>query len=268
MAAEDDFGANLQPQGDLMKTLADPRVRNGLLSFAAQALTGSWGGPVSQFGQAMGHGLESAGNTEEIQKKHKEEQQKLAQQKDIAGEHNKTQLQIAQEHNQAMKDVATTRGTLANQRAQGPHDAALYNGIFNAALKDAMINPSIPQEDRVAYAHQQAAQAVLTHRSLGGGMSNTQTAPDGSTAQPTAKAPTGKKAAVKEPWDESKIDIEKFKTDPAYREKLSAMGYRSDVEKLMNKTGVGPLQSLLKMLRPKGATPENYTPSAGEVGQP
>lgn len=266
--ADDDLGANLQPQPDMMKVLSDPRVRNGLLSFAAQAFTGGWGGPVSQFGQAMGHGLESAGSTEEIQKKHEQQQQELEQKGTIASEHNKTQKEIAEMHNQAIKDVANIRGGFQAGK-NGPHDSALYNGVFKAALNEALLNPSIPQEDRVAYAHQQATQAVQNHRSLsGGGMSETQTGAQPTVGQPGQKTGTTPKKTTKEPWDESKIDLEKFKTDPAYREKLSSMGYRSEVEGLMNKTGVGPLQSLLRMLRPKGGVtpPGGNTAIPGETG--
>jgi hypothetical protein len=284
MAAEDDFGANLQPQQNLMSVLSDPRIRNGLLSFAAQAFTGGWGGPVSQFGQAMGHGLESAGNTEEIQKKHEQQTAEMAQRGTIASEHNKTQLQIAQEHNQMMKDVTATRGEYGLKKGQSAHDHPAYIAGYNSIDKNINYMNMDPMEKHMmamkAGQQSMAAYNAMHPESGGGSMSETQSGKT-PTAQPETKAGTTAKPTI--PWKDvtskPEFDRNKFNTDEAYREEFRKRGYGKDVDKdyrafsnTQGGIGTSLVDRFLESLRPKGGkaatAATEYTPIPGEAGQP
>jgi hypothetical protein len=275
MADDSDLGSDLQPkQAGAMQMLSDPRIRNGLLSFAAQALTGSWGSPVSQAGMALGHGLASAGDTDTEMEKHKLEQQRLKQAGDIAAEHNKTQLAVAKMHADTLKDVTKTK--TENKAAQ---DSPIWRAAYLAKYNDLVGNQGIDEVTRHATAMQHANEAVQTYMAIhgktvpGSSMGETQptpASPKGATglnpaaapAQPSPKASEMKgsmndiRSRLREVREN--IDQEKYKTDPKYRDFVEEQ--RNKVLVSRDKAPGGPvgspLESLLQVLRPTGTQPK------------
>jgi GH24 family phage-related lysozyme (muramidase) len=269
-----DLGSSLQQKPSLMGALSNPTTQAFLAGMAAKLLTGGWGSGVSQIGQGLGYGLESAGNQQQIQHQQEQEQKKMDQQQAIAEAHNKTQLQVAQIHSDTMKDVANTRA----QARLSPQAQNVYNKVYAETMKNLNMQVITGQMDG-ATAHMIADGKAMESA----GRFNPNLLPGAGAAAGTPPGPAGatgvNPAAKPAPtWDDVKAapTFDKEIQDPRIRRQLRDKGFGAQVDAEMDarkiqkhpsEFGPGEIMSkLIEQLRPKGGFFPNAPWSGGVPG--
>lgn len=271
-----DLGSSLQQKPSLMSALGNPSMQAGLLSMAARLLTGGWGGPASQVGQALGAFGEGAGNQQVYAEQQKHQKEQMAQAKSIADAHNETQLQVANIHAQTMKDVAQTRaGSKLSTQGQ-----SVYNRVYQEEMKNMQLQILQGQMDN-ATAHVIADQRAMESASRfmqqnpeKGGAGGIGAGPTTGSVAPAPKGATELNDAAKKPpaakltWGQiaPNVNWDKFKTDPKYRQSLKDSLDDTGAAALASKErefGLwqppqrpAAVQKLLDMVLPKKKAPE------------
>jgi hypothetical protein len=142
--------------------LQNPSNRAALLGFGIQALQGGWGGFGSQFGQALGAGVE-AGGAVEAQRVAEEERTTDNARKDRALDQN---MQIAQMNNQTRLQIGTGKGGAGSLREQQQWMTA-YRTAMETIRKtyDPILTP---EEDMPSAEDMEAMATSMADRALAG----------------------------------------------------------------------------------------------------
>jgi hypothetical protein len=198
-------------EGNWTNYLADPANRAFMVGFGVQLMTGGWGNPLSQLGQALGNGAASVSDYNAIQQKQNDQEMKLGNEE----LDRQSRERIADKGAVSRADVAQMRTQAMLERTrinQGPKSQKEFDAYITAYNKHKTLEKNQQMitsktDEQIEYEADQAGKhAQELHRSVVGGSGDagknnsgnlTGTSVQGGSATGDKTAPEGQKTGEK-----------------------------------------------------------------------
>jgi len=231
---EDVLGSNLRQRPNLFSM--PPAIQAGLMNAAAALLTPHWGGGAASAGQALGAFGEAAGATGQQQWQRQQaaqhqafQEKQLKQAETLAKLHRDTQVQTAQIHADALRDVAKTRGEYGLAHMSDPEYQTAYKAVYDAARQDVSVYGMKPEEQQAFWTQTEANARAAGEKAIASRRGAVGSATGGAPGSPGAGPPGPAGAAAVNPKSTTgatttpagkpigKIDWKKYSSDKDYQ---------------------------------------------------